>query len=127
MATSLRIAEKAVKKTSVSFRLGLVFGVIIFFTVAISYVYLGGQLRSLFYDGLKNQLYKELQLNRQLLERQPIQWDDIKASDQWADDVGAALELRVTLISLKGDVIGDSYIAADRLPFVENHIQYHVI
>ena len=123
MATSLRIAEKAVKKTSVSFRLGLVFGVVIFFTVAISYVYLGGQLRSLFYGGLKNQLHKELQLNRQLLERRPIQWDDIKASDQWADDVGAALELRVTLISLKGDVIGDSYIAADRLPFVENHIQ----
>ncbi len=123
MATSLRIAEKAVKKTSVSFRLGLVFGIIIFFTVAISYVYLGGQLRPLFYDGLKNRLYKELQLNRQLLESQPLQWEDIRASDRWADDVGAALELRVTLISLNGNVIGDSYISADRLPFMENHMQ----
>ena len=123
MDTSSRKAEKRVRRTSVSFRLGLVFGVIIFFTVAISYVYLGGQLRSLFHDGLKKQLYKELQLNRQLLEKQPAEWADIRASDQWADDIGAALELRVTLISLQGDVIGDSYIAPERLPFVENHIQ----
>lgn len=112
-----------VKKTSVSLRLGLVFGVVIFFTVAISYFYLGSQLRSLFYDDLKDQLYKELQLNRQLLDSWPEQWDDIRASDQWADDVGAALELRVTLISMNGEVIGDSYIAAERLPFVENHLQ----
>ncbi|WP_287373150.1 ATP-binding protein [Prosthecochloris sp.] len=111
------------KKTSVSFRLGLVFGVIIFFTVAISYFYLGGQLRSLFYDDLKNQLYKKLQLNRQLLESRPVQWDDITVSDQWADGVGSALELRVTLISMDGAVIGDSYIAPERLPFVENHMQ----
>ena len=96
---------------------------VIFFTVAISYFYLGGQLRSLFYDDLKDRLYKELQLNRQLLERRPEQWDDIRASDRWADDVGAALELRVTLISMKGEVIGDSYIAPERLPFVENHMQ----
>ena len=123
MVTSLRKAENPVKKTSVSFRLGLVFGVIIFFTVAISYVYLGGQLRSLFYGGLKNRLHKELQLNRQLLEHRPAQWDDIRVSDRWADDVGAALELRVTLISLNGEVIGDSYIASDRLSFVENHMQ----
>ena len=112
-----------VKKTSVSLRLGLVFGVVIFFTVAISYFYLGGQLRSLFYDDLKNQLYKELQLNRQRLDSRPEQWNDVRASDRWADDVGATLGLRVTLISMKGEVIGDSYIASERLPFVENHLQ----
>lgn len=96
---------------------------VIFFTVAISYFYLGGQLRSLFFDDLKNRLYRELQLNRQLLDSRPEQWDDIRASDRWADDIGAALELRVTLISMNGEVIGDSYIASERLPFVENHIQ----
>ncbi|ASQ90793.1 PAS domain-containing sensor histidine kinase [Prosthecochloris sp. GSB1] len=110
------------RKISVSIRLGLVFGIIIFFTVAISYVYLGDQLRALFYDGIKNELYKNLQLNRQLLEERPSLWDDIAQSDRWADDVGAALDLRVTLISLDGGVIGDSYIPADRLPLVENHI-----
>lgn len=123
MVTSSKTAESAVKKTSVSFRLGLVFGLVIFFTVAISYFYLGGQLRSLFYDDIKKQLYKELQLNRQLLESRPAQWDDITVSDRWADDVGAALELRVTLISMNGAVIGDSYIAPERLPSVENHMQ----
>lgn len=110
-------------KSSVSFRLGLVFGVVIFFTVAISYVYLGGQLRTLFYDGIKNEIYKELELNRQLLDTRPEDWSDIRQSDQWADDVGSALEVRVTLISLSGEVIGDSYIGADRLSIVENHIR----
>ncbi|MCW8820569.1 MAG: hypothetical protein OQK61_09720, partial [Ignavibacteriaceae bacterium] len=109
------------KNAKVSFRLGLVFGIIIFFTVAISYFYLGEQLRSLFYDGMKNRLYKELQLNRMLLDERPAQWDDVRLSDLWADDVGDALGLRVTLVSLKGDVIGDSYIDADRLSLVENH------
>lgn len=109
------------RNVSVSIRLGLVFGVIIFFTVAISYVYLGDQLRSLFYEGIKNELYRELQLNRQLLDARPRVWDDISQSDRWADDVGAALDLRVTLIALDGEVIGDSYIPADRLSMVENH------
>ncbi|HED31954.1 MAG TPA: HAMP domain-containing protein [Prosthecochloris aestuarii] len=109
-------------KSSVSVRLGLVFGAIIFFTVAISYFYLGGQLRKLFYDGLKNELYKQLELNRQLFDTIPADWSDIGSSDQWADNVGAALEVRVTLISLKGEVIGDSYISPDRLRFVENHL-----
>ena len=110
------------RRVSVSFRLGLVFGVIIFFTVAISYVYLGDQLRTLFHDGLKNQLRKDLQLNRRLLDKRPAQWDDLRSSDRWADDVGAALDVRVTLISPEGVVIGDSYIQPDRLPFIENHL-----
>ncbi len=109
-------------KSSVSVRLGLVFGIVIFFTVAISYVYLGGQLRTLFYDGIKNEIYKELELNRQLLDVFPEKWSDINSSDSWADDVGAALEVRVTLIALDGSVIGDSYITPDRLSFVENHL-----
>jgi len=85
LATSLRKAEKVLKNAKVSFRLGLVFGIIIFLTVAISYFYLGEHLRSLFYDGLKNRLYKELLLNRQLLAERPAQWDDVRVSDlsQW--------------------------------------------
>ncbi len=112
------------KKGSVSFRLGLVFGVVIFFTVAISYVYLGGQLRALIFGDLKEQLYKELELNRQLLDDCPEQWDIISESDKWADDVGAALEVRVTLISMNGKVIGDSYMGPSRLPFVDNQLRF---
>jgi len=121
LATSLRKAEKVLKNAKVSFRLGLVFGIIIFLTVAISYFYLGEHLRSLFYDGLKNRLYKELLLNRQLLAERPAQWDDVRVSDLWADEVGDALGLRVTLVSLNGEVIGDSYVDADRLSLIENH------
>lgn len=111
------------KKGNVSFRLGLVFGVVIFFTVAISYVYLGGQLRALIYEDLKEQLYKELELNRQLLDVCPEKWKNISESDRWADDVGAALEVRVTLISMNGKVIGDSYMVPARFPFVDNQMR----
>lgn len=43
-------------KSSVAARLGLVFGAIIFFTISVSYVYLGGHLRDLFFQGLKTDL-----------------------------------------------------------------------
>lgn len=109
-------------KSSVAARLGLVFGAIIFFTVSVSYFYLGGHLRDLFFQGLKNELQKELQLNRQLLDERPSDWTDINNSDAWADNVGAALEVRVTVIAMDGQVIGDSYIPADRLEFIENHV-----
>jgi two-component system phosphate regulon sensor histidine kinase PhoR len=41
--------------------------------------------------------------------------------DVLADSLGAAQELRVTLIARDGTVLGDSDVARDRLPDIENH------
>jgi two-component system phosphate regulon sensor histidine kinase PhoR len=47
--------------------------------------------------------------------------DDLSAWDQVADLSGAAARARVTFISLDGKVLGDSDVALNDLPKVENH------
>jgi two-component system phosphate regulon sensor histidine kinase PhoR len=106
----------------ISFRLGVTFGLIIFFTVALSYIYEGRQLRELFVNRVRGELKRELKLNSQLLALKPENWGDLNSSDTWADQVGTALEVRVTIIDLKGNVIGDSSIETKRLAMVPNHL-----
>lgn len=105
----------------ISYRLGAIFGLIIFFSLAFSYVYQGRQLRELFIKGVRSDLLRELRLNSQMLEERPPGWGDSALADSWADRVGAALAVRVTIIDLDGRVIGDSYVDAGKIPFVQNH------
>lgn len=109
-------------QAKVSVRLGLVFGLVIFLFLAVSYIFQGRQLRELFIQGIRNDLQRELKLNRELLRERPPEWSDITQSDRWADRVGAALEVRVTVIDTTGTVIGDSYVDAGRLAFIRNHL-----
>ena len=104
-----------------SIRLGAIFGLIVFFSLAVSYVYQGRQLRELFISGVRDDLLRELRLNSQMLDEKPGDWSESALPDQWADQVGAALAVRVTLIDLDGRVIGDSYVPAGQLAFVRNH------
>ncbi|MDH3735320.1 MAG: hypothetical protein OEU54_17445, partial [Gemmatimonadota bacterium] len=46
---------------------------------------------------------------------------DREMDDALADSLGAAHELRVTLIGSDGTVLGDSEVGAERLPSVDNH------
>jgi len=46
----------------------------------------------------------------------------IAAGDQWADEAGAALGLRVTLIDSGGDLLGDSRVSTPELSTLENHL-----
>jgi two-component system phosphate regulon sensor histidine kinase PhoR len=108
-------------KARLSFRLGAIFGLIVFFSLAVSYVYQGWQLRELFIRGVRTDLRRELRLNSEMLAERPSDWIDPLRSDQWADRVGAALDVRVTLIDLDGHVIGDSYVPAGQLAFLQNH------
>lgn len=104
-----------------SARLGATFGLIVFFSLAVSYAYQGRQLRELFIGSVRTDLMRELRLNSGMLDAKPREWADRVLSDQWADRVGAALAVRVTLIDLDGQVIGDSYVPSGRLPGVQNH------
>jgi two-component system phosphate regulon sensor histidine kinase PhoR len=105
-----------------SIRLGAIFGLIVFFSLAFSYVYQGRQLRELFIRGVRTDLLRELRLNSEMLAEKPPEWSDIALSDQWADRVGSALAVRVTLIDLDGRVIGDSYVPTGQLPFLKSHV-----
>ncbi len=107
--------------TKVSFRLGVAIGMIIFFTVLISYLSLGRQLTQLLTTATKSELRRDLLFNKQMLEQQPARWQSDTTAEAWAQRVGRALELRVTLIDPEGLVIGDSYIPSAKLSLVENH------
>jgi two-component system phosphate regulon sensor histidine kinase PhoR len=109
-------------KAKVSFRLGLVFGLIVFFSLAVSYIYQGRQLRDLLVKSVHDDLLRELRLNSEMLDQKIPAWEDVTQSDQWTDRVGSALNVRVTLIDLQGRVIGDSYVETGKLPFLENHL-----
>ncbi len=104
-----------------SIRLGAFFGLIVFFSLSFSYVYQGRQLRELFIRGVRTDLQRELRLNSEMLAERPPEWRDVALSEQWATRVGKALDVRVTLIDLDGTVIGDSYVDAGRLAFLQNH------
>jgi two-component system phosphate regulon sensor histidine kinase PhoR len=46
---------------------------------------------------------------------------DLRQVDAWCDTVGLRLQVRVSLITLDGDVLGDSEVDLSNLPAVENH------
>ncbi|MBN1928824.1 MAG: PAS domain-containing sensor histidine kinase, partial [Chlorobiaceae bacterium] len=64
-------------KAKVSFRLGLVFGLIVFFSLALSYVYQGRHLREVIFRTVRTSLLHDLRLNAGMLERKPDGWADL--------------------------------------------------
>ncbi len=108
-------------QAKLSFRLGVVIGTIIFFTVLISYLSLGTRLTELLTASARHDLQRELRYHQQLLEEKPEGWQRLGFPQAWAERVGRALQLRVTLIDLEGRVIGDSSIPTAQLPLTENH------
>ncbi len=108
-------------KAKLSFRLGLVFGLIIFFSLAFSYVYQGRQLRKVLFQNVRTSLLHDLRLTAGMLESRPPGWADPAITDQWTGRVGKMLDVRVTLVDLGGKVIGDSYVPAAKLDKLENH------
>jgi len=106
-----------------SFRLGAVIGMIIFAAVVITYLLSGHQLKGLLNGFIRQELRRDLLFSKQMLDGKPRGWLSAGNPDAWADSVGLALDVRVTLIDSAGRVIGDSYIPAGRLSLVGNHRQ----
>lgn len=105
----------------VSFRLGAMFGVLVFLTVIISYISLGRQLTDILQVSISQELRRTIMLNRELLEESPRQWPEGVDPDRWADRIGKALDIRVSVIGIDGRVLGDSYLPAELLERIENH------
>jgi len=108
-------------RDKLAFKLGLVIGVIIFFSVVISYLSIEHRLTEILITETKKELYRDLLLQKQLLEQKPGEWQARDQTNAWAERVGRALAIRVTLIDLDGQVSGDSSIPTDKLALMENH------
>ena len=108
-------------RDKLSLKFGLVIGVIIFFSVIISYLSIEQQLTDTLVTATKKELYQDLLFNRELLDQKPADWQTSEQTNTWVKKIGRALDIRVTLIDLDGQVTGDSSIPTDKLSLLENH------
>jgi len=102
-------------------KLTAVISLIVFVTSAICYFSLGRQTTLILTSEIKKELRKDLLYNKQILEQNFHELLKSGNADAWANHVGSALDIRVTLIDLDGRVLGDSYIPHGKLSFIENH------
>ncbi len=106
-----------------SFRLGIVTGSVMFFALLISYFAISKKFTEIVSTATKTELYRDLLLNRQILQQQPEGWKNSAHTNAWIKQIGRTLALRVTLIDLDGRVLSDSSVPQERLSSVENHRQ----
>ncbi len=103
------------------FRIGMALGVIIFFAVVMSYLFVGHQLTEILTAETRNELKRDLLLNKQFLEQKSQDWQSSENLRVWMAQVGRALDVRVTLVDLDGRVLGDTAITPEKLITIENH------
>lgn len=86
------------------------------------FLYLNNSLRDNTYQRIREKLKSETLLSKFFLER--VDTENIKGYqlDSLADDIGKQLGLRVTIVNMAGQVLGDSDLDGDALFNVENHI-----
>ena len=108
-------------QVKLSIKLALVIGMIIFFSVVISYFSIEHRLMEILVTATKKELYRDLLQSKQMFEEETGEWQATRQSDAWVERIGRALDIRVTLIDLQGRVIADSSIPPGKLSAVENH------
>ena len=86
------------------------------------YVYLKGHLHTYTYQRIRSNLLQEATFAKLYFERLYRQELSIDQIDQIADEMGAALNLRLTIVDKTGKVWGDSELEGDNLSTVENHL-----
>jgi two-component system, OmpR family, phosphate regulon sensor histidine kinase PhoR len=104
-----------------SVKLGLVIGMIIFCSVVVSYLSIEHRLTKSVVTTIKQGLYRDLLLNKEMVEQRAQQWQTTEQRSTWAKQVARTLDIRVTLIDLDGGVITDSALPTGKLALIENH------
>ncbi|MFC1855888.1 two-component system histidine kinase PnpS [Thermodesulfobacteriota bacterium] len=109
-------------RTSIHYKITLTFGIIIAIVLTGIYFYLNISLSEHTYQRIRDNLLKETLLVKDFLEKRfdkSLKSDEL---DKLADEIGADLEIRVTIIGFDGKVLGDSELNAENLLNVENHL-----
>jgi two-component system phosphate regulon sensor histidine kinase PhoR len=104
-----------------SYRLGFIISMMIFLSAVISYLSIEHRLTEMLVNATRKELYRDLLLNKQMLEEKPEEWRTTAQSSAWIKQVAQRLDIRVTLIDLDGRVMGDSSIPPEKLALMENH------
>ncbi len=86
---------------------------------AITYIYLELGLKKYLITQLEQKLIKEANLIRKILIKENLKLNfDL---DFFADEIGKALGVRVTIIDISGKVVADSKVSRENLKYLENH------
>ena len=108
-------------QVKLSFKFGLVIGMIIFLSVVISYFSIEHRLTEILVTATKKELHRDLLQSKQMFEEEAREWPTNKQSNAWVERIGRTLDIRVTLIDLQGEVISDSSVPPGKLYGMENH------
>jgi len=109
-------------KTSVHYKITLVFGIVIAVILAGIYSYLNNSLREHTYQRIRTNLSRQASLTKSFLGEDLAGDIQRQEFNTLADRIGKDLNVRVTIISLDGSVIGDSGLNDKQLLGVENHL-----
>ncbi len=104
------------------YKITFIFGIIIAVILFGIFFYLNRNLQVDTYQRIKTNLIKQTDLAKSYLEEDFTQDIQSYKLDAIADRIGKALDLRVTVIGLKGVVWGDSELDSKELTEVENHL-----
>ncbi|MEI6639099.1 MAG: PAS domain S-box protein [Chlorobium sp.] len=110
-------------QVKLSFRYGIVTGLIIIFALLVSYFSITNKLTEIVSTATKKELQRDLLLNKQMLEQKPKGWTTSANTNAWIKQIGRTLDIRVTLIDLDGRLLSDSSVPQEKLSTVENHLQ----
>lgn len=92
---------------------------ILVLSFAITYIYLEFGLKKYLISQLEQKLIKEANLIKKILIK-----EDLKLNfdlDFFADEIGKALGVRVTIVDISGRVVADSEVSRENLKYLENH------
>jgi len=109
-------------KIKLHWKLTLIFCSAVIIGLFIGYFYLTAQLRGYVERNLENTLRHQLLSGRDIIESQISSQGMLIDADALADKIGKQQELRVTIISRNGTVLGDTDLNADEIKKIENHI-----
>jgi two-component system phosphate regulon sensor histidine kinase PhoR len=109
-------------KVNINFKIAITFIFIIGLILTGLFVFLNNIFTDHTFNRIRSNLTKELYLTRSFMSRYKDLPLKIDSMDRIADYIGGDLNVRVTIIDISGNVVGDSELSADQIERVENHL-----
>lgn len=108
-------------KIKIHWKLTFIFCFVVILAISAGYFYQVSYLKSYIEDNISNDIRRQLLLGKDLLETALNDKTSVLDFQDVAVQMGRVLDLRATIISLDGKVLGDTDLTREQLAMVENH------
>ena len=109
-------------RINIHYKITIIFTIILAIILFGIYLCLNSNLKSNTYQRIKTNLLKETALCKSFIEQHYIENIQSQQLNSFVNKIGKNLNLRITVIDLKGVVLADSELTRDILGKVENHL-----